>query len=196
VRWLIPLLGCVVSSGLVGGCNAATRGLAWEAAFQNATVRDRAVALEAEIRSGGCIGTELYRAVFPIDAPPTTMGPPSLAPGRYGFHVAARAADCVTVALGCTEVSLPQAPGATVRVSLEDVSGTAACPADACQDGLCDPDADAGPFDAGPVVCDAGATCGGSCTDLLTDPENCGACGTRCRGARGCCVGGACASCP
>jgi hypothetical protein len=154
------------------------------------------VALEAEIRTGGCTGAVLFGTVFPIDAAPTTMGPPSLGPGRYGFHVAARDVDCTTIALGCTELALPQAPGATVLVTLEGLSGPAACSAAACRDGLCDDPADAGPFDAAAPVCDAGVECSGSCVDLLTDPDHCGACGARCRGARACCIGGACALCP
>ena len=48
---------------------------------------------------------------------------------------------------------------------------------------------------AGPT-CPAGvASCGGVCRNLMTDPNNCGACNTSC-GAGGVCAGGRCASAP
>jgi hypothetical protein len=84
LRCLVSALLVLVTSALAGGCNASTRGLTWEVAFESARLRDRTVALEAEIRTGGCTGTALYGVVFPIGVPPSTMGPPSLGPGRYG----------------------------------------------------------------------------------------------------------------
>jgi hypothetical protein len=63
------------------------------------------------------------------------------------------------------------------------------CGADPCVGGVCIPPADDAPpapsCPEGQVVCG-----GGACTDLLTDPVNCGACGVTC-GADPC-VGGMC----
>jgi hypothetical protein len=48
--------------------------------------------------------------------------------------------------------------------------------------------------DAGPDACCNGTTCGATCVDLTTDPNNCGACGNVCA-ATDTCVAGACAIC-
>jgi hypothetical protein len=37
-----------------------------------------------------------------------------------------------------------------------------------------------------------GALCGGSCTDILSDPANCGACGNVCGTSTSYCSGGQC----
>ena len=63
--------------------------------------------------------------------------------------------------------------------------------------------AEPGPYENGACVsgkceywCVEGATdCGGTCTDLLRDPDNCGACGNVCGGATPLCFEGACRSC-
>jgi hypothetical protein len=60
--------------------------------------------------------------------------------------------------------------------------------------------ADAGPPDAGggqaELTCCAGAVdCDGTCSDLNTDANHCGACGHSCR-ADEVCAGGACTACP
>ncbi len=45
---------------------------------------------------------------------------------------------------------------------------------------------------SGACVCTSGTDCGGACVDTMTDPNNCGSCGTRCRGSTRFCVGGTC----
>ncbi len=47
----------------------------------------------------------------------------------------------------------------------------------------------------GALVCDGGTPCDAACVDLLTDPQNCGACGRTCviGHAEASCVGGECA---
>ncbi len=62
-----------------------------------------------------------------------------------------------------------------------------------CTESGCDPPppiVDAGPVDAPADVADAGPVDAACSPDLLTDPKNCGACGTVCPG--GACVAGAC----
>jgi hypothetical protein len=66
---------------------------------------------------------------------------------------------------------------------------------DAAPDATSDATSDAAP-DAGPIACDGSARllCGGTCTDVTSDPQNCGSCGSSCPGAsRGeTCSGGRC----
>lgn len=169
---------------LLAGCKE-PRDLAWEAQFDDTALRDRVRVLEADIREGGCTGSAIWSLAFDVDAPPATMGPPDLSPGTYGFAIVARDSACERYASGCTEVVLPQEPGATVIVVLSAFPGGAACPASACSDGTCAA-FDAGPsFDAG-FMCEVGlGDCNfdhaDGCETPLDTVEDCGACENTCR---------------
>ena len=112
---------------------------------------------------------------------------------------------CASGTKACGGACIPQAnccTNANCRVNAECIGGACPCRSgfDDCQ-GACIPVGDCCTDDDCPaeVSCSAGQcvcpnagerACGGTCKNVLTDPVNCGGCGTIC--ATGGCVNGAC----
>ncbi len=139
LRWS-PLL-----FSLALGCTAAPRGLEWELSVVDGDVESRAAALEAEVLDGDCNSTVvLHRSVTRLDETPPA--PPQLSPGVHAFRARLVDANCVPIAEGCIQVSLPLEEGAQVVVQLRAIAtGSAGCSPDSCNAGVCgDGDTDSG----------------------------------------------------
>jgi hypothetical protein len=119
---------------VASGCGDATRELSWHFELATPALAARAVAVDAEIRTGGCDGPPVYRASIRQEAGET---PPPLEPGRYGFFGRARDASCVWFAAVCREVDLPLDDGETLALTLESAPESIACSAAICDDGRC-----------------------------------------------------------
>ncbi|MBW2460574.1 MAG: hypothetical protein JRH11_02925 [Deltaproteobacteria bacterium] len=131
LRWS-PLL-----FSLALGCTAAPRGLVWELSVADSELESRAVALEAEILAGDCnSAVVLHRSATRLDETPPE--PPQLSPGMHAFRARLIDANCVPIAAGCIQVSLPLEDGAQVVVQLQEIAtGSAGCIPDNCSAGIC-----------------------------------------------------------
>ncbi|RLB53029.1 MAG: hypothetical protein DRJ42_13090 [Deltaproteobacteria bacterium] len=119
------------------GCTAAPRGLEWELSVADGEVESRAVALEAEILAGDCnSAVVLHRSVTRLDETPPA--PPQLSPGVHAFRARLVDTECVPIAEGCIQVSLPLEDGAQVVVQLQGTAtGSAGCLPGRCNAGIC-----------------------------------------------------------
>lgn len=130
-----------------------------------------AYTLEAEVRRGGCAGSEVeYISRGPVASWMPSAVPP-LGRGTWGFAADAVDAECRHIGFGCTEVVLPS-PTTVVTTRLESMTPLDLCPDELCFNGTCGgrPDAGVLRMDAGPIVTsDAGTP------DAGTDagPSNC-----------------------
>ena len=137
-----PLAAALVVATLAG-CDPGVHHVDWRIEFNSTELRERAVAVEATITTGGCRSDDvLYQTEIALDE--SAPAPPAMPSGRYGFSARARDASCIWYAGGCRDVVLPE-HGSSVVVSVVAVSPEAACSAEVCRSGFCgdEPDADA-----------------------------------------------------
>lgn len=146
----------LVIATLLVGCGQDPRRADWQVRFADPDLAERAAAVEVIVLAGGCDGDV-------VDTQEVRRGeegrrPERLAPGRYGFAARARDGDCRWFAAGCVEVELPTDEDVIVGVGASEE--IAACEPEACVDGVCAGEGDAGPLgDAGPEV-DGGGDAG------------------------------------
>ncbi len=129
------MLRVVVVLALLAGCSGERHTLDWRFTWTDTTTRDRATAVEVELRRGGCDGTTLYSARVDREGG-EVAAPPELEPGRYGFRGIAVDTECNETALGCVEVDVPAMNGA-IEIELHPMSPRARCGAAACVMGVC-----------------------------------------------------------
>jgi len=124
------------------GCPDGDSTVSWVFTFDDPALAERAAVVHARVLEGGCLpdAEVLWEGEVVGDAVPEEGAPP-LAPGRYGLAGRARDEGCTWFAAGCTAVDLPADDGATLAVPLEAEGEEAACPAGACDAGLCRDDA-------------------------------------------------------
>ncbi len=104
----------------------------WLLRFSDPDQKAQSVFIRVEIRAGGCqAGPVLFRGELGVDAPPR------LEPAVYGFAATAIDSNCVQLAAGCTELTLPTTE--TIRTELTSAAPVAACPTGTCNGGRCDP---------------------------------------------------------
>jgi hypothetical protein len=179
-RWLGGLVSIALATA---GCQADGFGLDWQYRFADDAQRSASQYVVAQILEGGCSSVRpIFIVGFPRDEP-SPMDAPQLGPGRWGFEVVARNADCTRVARGCVDVDLPDGDRASVVVDLASVTGAVPeCPASQCSGGDC-MEFDAGLQDTGTPVEDTGTpdTMGPDTTVPPSDsgPPGCGTCPTQ-----------------
>ena len=138
--------GALAASLLLAACSDAGAA-AWRVRFADGSAPSGTALVHGEVREGGCDGRVRF-ATDVRNGEPDGMSPGALPAGRYGFRAEARTANCEVIAEGCTEVTLPT--DGPIVVVLDGSDRRAACPPDACRDGVCTP-TDAGQPDAGQV---------------------------------------------
>jgi hypothetical protein len=113
-------LAVVAVSAALAACDEGIEEVPWRVRFEQAAagaLADR-IAVSIEERGCGFGGGVLYSAVVARGEPQAPM-PRALRPGIYGFRGEAFAPGCGTVATGCTHVSFPLRPFASIALSLD-----------------------------------------------------------------------------
>ncbi|MGE0791030.1 MAG: RCC1 domain-containing protein [Sandaracinaceae bacterium] len=157
---------------LLFGCQS--HRLSIELDYASGAARDATSAVFLEVRAGTCDGEVLFRESLPADVPPSVRA--TLDPGDYAFRVEARNASCETIASGCVVLALPP-DEERVRIPLEDVTASRACPEASCSSGVCALPGDGGTSCADTCiggtcraeVCCTGCWNGSTCDDGVTD---------------------------
>lgn len=118
-----------------------------------------AYTVEAEVRRGGCSGTEVeYISRGPVSSWMPSAVPP-LGRGTWGFAADAVDDECRHIGFGCEEIVLPS-PSSVVVTDIEPMTPLDLCPDELCFNGTCAgrPDTGVVRMDAGPIILpDAGA---------------------------------------
>jgi hypothetical protein len=155
--------------------------LEWRVRFADPADAVDVRAFSARILEGGCAGEVVFEVQFPRTGPSADVPlPPTLGPGPHGFAVTARDAACRVVGFECEGADLPD-PDGVVEVVLFGVAGRAECAVSLCADGICtETDGGVSSCDPGFEDCNLDPTDGCE-TDVETDLEHCGACGSPCR---------------
>jgi hypothetical protein len=121
--------------------------MSWSLSFANSGTATRTDHVEVQILKGGCDGgTSVYRAE--VGRGGSAPVPPNLSRGKYALWGRAVTADCLAVAKGCLEVTLPAQAGTSFQVVLNDVPEEAVCEGsciETCGGGDGDGDADGKP---------------------------------------------------
>ncbi|MBX3272905.1 MAG: FG-GAP repeat protein [Sandaracinaceae bacterium] len=125
----VTFLGCL-------GC-APPVPLEWTVSLSDPSLCAGVVAYEARIERDGCGGEVVYQVTRFRGASEALPTPDRLSPGRWGFRVRARDADCRYVADRCIERQLPSdAPALDVDVTC-GAPGELGCAAASCEEGVC-----------------------------------------------------------
>ncbi len=163
------VLALVATVAIVAACDGGTRDYDFRVSFEDESTGAAARAVVARIRTGGCDGAPRISETFARDAAPA-MSLGALPADSYGFEAEAFDESCSVIARGCVAFDVPDADS-QVTLVLPTVTGSPACSATRCSDGVCGEEVpmDGGPPDGGG---DGGSSSdGGDASDAGQEPD-------------------------
>jgi hypothetical protein len=144
--------------------SCAPRALDWSVDASEGSLQFAVRTFVTSIHEGGCEGPVVYEATFDRDE--VAPEPPRLGSGTYGFAAEGRTETCVSIARGCTEVTLP-GPDEVVTTLSFSTDGEPGCDPSQCIDGVCTDDVPPDDCDGCPLgtICIFDGRCAEPCGD-------------------------------